>query len=243
MEDIDMKKQNFNPMILLGSIFGGVGLIFLIVGSCMLVSGAVNKSRGEEITAVVTAIDRYRDSDGDTGHKVYVDYEYDGVEYTDMPLNYYSSSMRRGKEISIAIDPDEPENILSTGVNFMLGGIFGGIGLIFAVVGGAFLLRTHKRKSLAKRLIEGGYYVDAQIDSVDTANMRINGRPTYVIRCSYLDPNDGKLYSFSSEILRFDPTPLINSDTLRVYVDKNDFSKNYVDISDFKDKNIYANQF
>lgn len=238
VEDIDMKKRNFNPAVLIGSIFGGIGLVFLIVGLCSFISGSVNKNKGEEITAVVTAIERYRGSDGDTSHRVYVDYEYDGKEYTDMPLNYYSSSMRRGKKISITIDPDEPENILSTGVNLMLGGIFGGIGLIFTVLGGAFLLRTYKRKSLAGRLVEGGYYVDAQIDCVDTANVRINGRPTYVIRCNYLNPNDGKLYSFTSEIITFDPTPLIDRDTLRVYVDKNDFSKNYVDISEFKDKYI-----
>lgn len=238
MEDIDMKIRNFNPMILLGSIFGGIGLIFLIVGSCIFIKGAVNKNSGEEITAVVTSIDRYRDSNGNIDHNVYVDYEYDGVEYTDMPLNYYSSSMRKGKKIGITVDPDEPTDILATDINFLLGGIFGGIGLIFAAIGGAFLLRTHKRKSLAKRLIEGGYYVDAQIDSVDTSNLRVNGRPTYVIRCSYLDPNDSKLYSFSSESLAFDPTPLINSETLRVYVDKNDFSNNYVDISEFKDKYI-----
>lgn len=234
-----MKIRKINPMILCGSIFLGIGMIFFLVGCSFFVIGALNKNKGEEITAVVTSIESYRESDGDIGHWVYVDYEYDGVEYTDMRLNYYSSSMSVGKKITITIDPDNPEKVLVSDFNMMFGGIFGGVGLVFAVTGGAMLLSNSKKKALAKRLVAEGYYIEASIECVDTVNnIRINGRQPYVIRCNYRNPDDGRLYSFTSEMFAFDPTPLIEGETLRVYVDRTDFTKNYVDVSEFKEKYI-----
>lgn len=233
-----MKKRYINPMTLISVIFIAVGLIFFIIGCSFFVIGAVNQNKGEEITAVVTAIERYRESDGDIGHHVFVDYEYDGVEYKEMPLNYYSSSMRQGKKISINIDPDEPSHILASGFNMIFGGIFGGSGLVFVIIGGIVLIKGNKRKALINRLLAEGYYIEAQLGCVEPTNVRVNGRPTYVIRCNYLNPADGRVYSFKSEQIAFDPTPFLSGDTLRVYVDRNDFTKNYVDVSEFKEKYI-----
>lgn len=234
-------------MALIGWIFTLIGAIFFIVGACVMIAGIGNSGKGVDVPAVITSIERYTSTSRTSSHKrrtstnydVYVDYEYDGEYYTDIELNYYTSSMYEGKEITISIDPDKPWEPINTKFNLLFGGIFGGIGGIFLIIGLALLVKLSKKKALAKRLVQEGCYVEAQIVGSEMSAVRINNRPTYVIRCNYVDPADGNIYSFKSEVLRYDPMLYCEEgDSLRVYVDRNDFTKNYVDISELKNKYI-----
>lgn len=233
-----MKKHNFDPIKILGAIFAVIGLIFVTIALCFLITEAVSKDRYEEITAVITSIERYPRSDENTDHDVRVEYEYGGNIYSGISLNYYSSSMYEGETIRVMVDADEPEKVHSPASSLLLTAIFGGLGLVFAVIGLSLLISIRRKGLLKKRLIKDGCHVMAHIDGVVTTNVRINNRPTYAIRCSYNNPEDGRIYSFTSEALMFDPSWYINTDTLRVYVDRNDYTKNYVDVSELKDKYI-----
>lgn len=227
-----MKKRTFNPITLFGVIFGTIGILFLIMGSVFFIVGIRDNMQGESVAAHISHIDHKRNN-------VYIEYEYNGREYYDIPLDYYSSGMYEGKKMDVKVDPENPTHITSS-VGMILGGAFGGFGLLFTVIAGIVLIKYRKKKLLGKQLIEEGYYVDAKIESVETTNIRVNRRFTYLIRCAYHDPYDGKIYSFKSEALMFDPSPYIDfdNDTIRVYVKRDDFTKNYVDVSEFKDKYI-----
>lgn len=74
-----MKKNKF--MTIFFSIFCITGLIFLISGIIWMISGTKFKKTAVEITARIADIDTYEDSDGDTGHRVYVDYSFNGTDY------------------------------------------------------------------------------------------------------------------------------------------------------------------
>lgn len=231
-----MKKLKLKPLIIVAIVFAFIGLSFFAVGLKTLIFGLANKTDVVEIDAIISCIENDRDSSGDTSHDVYVNYEYDGEEYTNVPLNYYSSSMYEGKNITIKINPDNPSEPSNTMLVVLFGGVFGGIGFIFLVIGLVLIINNCKKNSENKKLINDGYYIDAEIDMVDTSGVVVNGRPTYVIRCSYNNPSDGRVYQFTSDTLSSDPTSLISGNTIRVYVDRNNFKKNYVDISEIEEK-------
>ena len=91
-------KKNKTEYFVFG-IFALVGTIFVIAGIFWMISGIRFRENAAEVMAVISEIDTYRDSDGDTNHKVYVNYSYDGNTYNDIPLGEYSSGMYEGKEI------------------------------------------------------------------------------------------------------------------------------------------------
>lgn len=110
--------------------------------------------------------------------------------------------------------------------------IFGGIGLIFFVLGVIFLIVVLKKKLRNDRLLESGNYVMAQImEVVLNYNVEVNGRHPYNVRCSYQD-SCGNGHIFKSRDLFFDPTNLFKDQMVRVYVDGENYRHYYVDIDE-----------
>ena len=121
-----------------------VGVIFGIVGLCMLVGGLfwlVNErdflERAEIIDAEITRIYTSVDSDGDRSHSVYVEYVYRGVSYSER-LSEYSSSMTEGKEIQLYIDPENPTRIRYTNMAYFGPVFLMSMGVLFLTMGVIF---------------------------------------------------------------------------------------------------------
>ncbi len=227
------------PISFIGIFLAVFGLVIFLLGiAAMICTSVVQNKEYAEVTTVITGIERYIDLDGETESDVYVSFEYNGESYGDIPLDSYSSSMNVSDERKVLINPDNPTKAHLAYFNFLFGGIFEGIGLVLAIIGLVILMCRRRRKNLSKRLVEGGCFIEAEIDCIGTSNVRVNSKPTYLIRCNYRNPNDGKICSFKSELLTFDPTPMLDGEALRVYVDKDDFTKNYVDVSQIKEKYV-----
>lgn len=223
--------SRINPKAVCGFIFSVIGGFFLGLGIMFVVLfGSIHDGK-VEVDAVIAYIDTYSDEDG----TVFVDYYYMGEEYKGIELDSYSSSMREGDERVIYISPKNPTEAIdkqtTSMVRILMGGIFGGIGGIFVIIGIAFIMSVTKKKALARRLKAAGYYIYAHIDCVDITGIRINNHPTFVIKCSCDNPYEGKTYKFKSEHIGFDPTMNIQGDSIKVYVDENDYSKYYVDLT------------
>lgn len=93
-----------------------------------------------------------------------------------------------------------------------------------------------KRKNEIKELKKNGRVIMAKVDGVDTVsdfNGDIHSRHSrfLVVRASYKDNFDGKLYHFVSDERPTLPNPLPSE--IRVYVDKKDSNKYYVDLGEF----------
>lgn len=117
--------------------------------------------------------------------------------------------------------------------------IFGGLGMIFAVLGVIFLIVSIKRYKAVKMLINNEQYVTARvIDIVQNRSVRINGRYPYNLICQYDDNYGGAPHVFQSDNILHHPGDVTNF-TLKVYVDKNNWDLYYVDDSTLNNTNIY----
>lgn len=110
-------------------------------------------------------------------------------------------------------------------------GVFGSFGLGMILAGTIVFVKIRTKEKLHKRLVQDGNYVWADIlEIAPNYNMSINGRVSLALRCKYRH-SDGQTYLFKSGYLRFNPeNMLINKDKIKVWFDRGDIKKYYVDV-------------
>ena len=100
-------------------------------------------------------------------------------------------------------------------------------GIIFFVLGLAFLAAVSRRRRDRAWLAENGRTIQADIIGVQyNPRVRLNGRCPLVLQCQAVNPADGKVYVFESDSLWFDPTPFLDGQTtMPVLVDPDDYHR------------------
>lgn len=218
------------------SLFSG---IFVLVGVALLVGGAFAwiysrkfQETAVEVTAVITDIDSYRDSDGDRHHNVYVEYGFNGRQYRDVRLNFYNSGMYEGKEIAILCDPDNPGHIEAKGGLTFLYALLMGMGILFAVIGAIPAAVTVKNTFNEKKIRNSGRKLYAVVEEIVlNTSLSLNGQHPYLIYCIYRDEYSDKIYRFKSGSVWTNPNPVVRpGDTVPVFVDERNFRHYYVDV-------------
>lgn len=226
-----MKKNNTFIYIILG-IFAIIGIYALISGVSMLVSNGTSKASNETIMAEITRISKQTNSKGEATYFVFVDYEYEGVEYKDTSLGVYVAAMQEGKEIELLVNPKDPTDIKLPKQDMVdaVGGIF--MGVIFSLVGIIPLIFMYKGNQRIKKLLEDGYYIYAVVDRVEkNYGYSRNRQHPYVAYCTHEDEETGKKYKFQSPPMWKDPYPVIQNGTrLKVYADRRNYTNYYVDV-------------
>ena len=231
------KKEN-----LVWIIFCVVGIIFFIIGISIFFS-AIDKQDRVETIGIITQIERYKDIDGDTRHTVFVSYNVNGIEY-ESKLNGYSSSFYKGKEIEIYYDKNNPRKIGSASLDLLFL-IFPGIGLVFAIIGGAGIFNRIRKNKIQNQLKENGDIVYANyIETVLNRGYSVNGRHPYNIICEWNNTIDNKKYTFKSDNIWTNPESIIQERNIKMFpvyinrekikdylVDIEQITKNVVDLS------------
>lgn len=219
-------------------VFGLIGLTFCLVAGIFVAESWSFEQRSIPVTGEISRIESYRQSDGDRAHRVFVRYAVDGVVYEER-LNSYSSSMREGDAVSLRVIPGQPENVRD-GNWLLFPLIFGGIGLAFLIVVLVLWMVQRKKRAGQDRLLTYGVPVTARVQNVQrNGSLHVNGRNPYEVVCAWENPDDGKTYLFRSEMLWFDPEPVLgqrNIKTLTVYVDRDNVKHYYVDIRELADQ-------
>ncbi|MDR2279766.1 MAG: DUF3592 domain-containing protein [Gordonia sp. (in: high G+C Gram-positive bacteria)] len=194
---------------------GVVGIVFTLIGVPMLIGGLV---WGSIVASAVigsdtvqgTVIDRTAyNSDvgvGESSNRSYqitVRYIVDGREYTYTPLGSQSPAPAVGDTVTVHYRPDDPSDArlggtagivewVGPGVLTLLGLIFGGVGIGFAV----WWRRTRDR---AVTLVEAGLRLTATVESVRSAvTTDSDGSTTTVwtLVARYDDPATGAVHRF-----------------------------------------------
>ena len=115
---------------------------------------------------------------------------------------------------------------------------FGGLGMLFFILGVIFLTLEIRKRLRFNRLLQSGNYITAEISEINlNYSVRINGRHPYVVVCRYQDMM-GTIHLFKSRNLSFDPGTLFQGQTVKIYVDGEDFKHYYMDIDEVLPKII-----
>ena len=228
-----------NPAKIVWIIFACIGIAFVILGFVIGNAMKIPEEDQVETTAIITEINRRRDSDGDTTYDVWVEYEVKGEKY-ERELSSYVSSYRVGKEIEVIYDRNDPGRVQTKNEEKIFTWIFSGIGGVFAVLGIGGLLAGVFGKNKREKLRQTGTMIYAKYDGVDVNTaLQVNGQSPFNIVCSWLNPEDNKTYIFRSENLYYNPQSIIESmgiTTFPVYIDMEN-KKNYtIDISMIEEK-------
>ncbi len=116
--------------------------------------------------------------------------------------------------------------------------IFGGIGLVFLILGIFFLCLEGKKRNAQQKLLENGYYVEADFFDIDwDTTVNVNGRHPYFARFRYQDEY-GNVHIFKSRNMFINPDTLMADRKVKVYVNGTDYKYYYVDIDEIL-PNIY----
>jgi len=207
-------------------IFISVGIILLIVGIAVGVSGHTFRQKAEPTDAVILAM---RGASSESFGTPVVEYTVDGKSYTAM-LNMASSSMYPGKRITIYYQKNNPREVRYLDDNGWLILIFAFIGTVFTGIGMAFWLvkRSHERK--ARQLLATGEVVEAEITGIgEDTSSSMNGHHPIMVSCRYTAP-DGRVYFFRSGSFWYESYEIAPKKKVRVYVDRNNPANYYVDV-------------
>ena len=109
---------------------------------------------------------------------------------------------------------------------------FGGIGILFLIIGVIFLILMLQKKKEAQQLLDNGRYILAEIcEIVPNYTVRVNGKNPYIIKCKY-EAINGTVHIFKSRNLFFNPESVLKGTRVKVYTDRINYKKYYVDIDE-----------
>lgn len=219
-------------MKLAGSIFAGLGGLFLAVGLVLLAID-LNFFAGARRTAgEVVAI---RPShDGRTGAPDVAYTDDIGRAHVFHSTTYSRPAYQVGDRLTIAFPPQAPADaaIDSPLDRWLLPGIFGGIGGVELVVGLVLLVRRARRKRQIAHLLRQGQRIDATLlMAAHDTRVRVNRQHPWVLHCRATLPGESTPRTFISRRFWYDPTGDLGP-TVPVCYDPRDPSRHVVDTGD-----------
>ncbi len=225
-------------LTILGVIFLSFAIILTaIFGFIYFKTQDTIKNADTHVQGVISDITSYRDSDGDTHHRAYVTYEFEGKLYENIVLNTYSSGMKVGKEYTIYIpDASRPHSVTvdNNWIFILMMSIFGSV---FGILGIVFIIAS--RTSNRSYLVEKGVLVYATVTYAGPSNTTINNKQTYRIKGEWTDSN-GIIHKVKSPLLFY--LPIHEFTEVRVFVDPDNYKKYYMDV-EYEPSNIMESAF
>lgn len=226
-----MIKYRPNKLIyIFAAVFGGVGIIFILLMISSLCSWISFKEKAVETTAVITDIrtehSTYRQNGKTkhrTAHEVSIEYKVDGVTYNN-DLDYYTSGMSEGDEITILYDPENPEKHRS--YSWVVCITFGVFIVVFGGIGFALGIYEFKKTKYINSLIDRNEYVVCYEWEEVNSGTTVNNVRYKMIVCRY--EGAGGTLTFHSHPYHPAKRPFYPGQPVTVYVDVNDPNKYYV---------------
>ncbi|MEE4154498.1 MAG: DUF3592 domain-containing protein [Erythrobacter sp.] len=227
-----------------GAIFGGVGLIFAVVGFGMIISGQIFASRAVQTTGTVIQNLRSTSDDG-VSYKPLVEF-HDRAGRRREFAGAISTSWRaynEGEAVTVLFDPADPDTaaIDSATERYFLPGIFAAMGTLFVAVGGGVIAWRVRRISTVARLFHQGTRIEADVVgcSPDTS-MRINGRSPYRVHAQARHPATGLLASFRSDPIWLDLSTELSGAKVPILIDPGNPEAYYVDLAQWVHEDEFA---
>ncbi len=226
------------------SIFVFVGISIMIGGVSQIIGANKSSDAYERITATVSDIQSMPDSDGDGyTYKVYVDYTYNGQQYSNIYLNMYSSDMYEGGDVKVMVDKNNPSRIKGELGSFG-GGMLIAFGAVFVLIPGIIMIVTIKGMIRGK---DEGSYIKKNGRQINAVVEDIVAEPSspyasvklYRVFCTYDDVGRNTIYRFVSDVVGEEVNMALSPGmTVPVFVNDRDCHDYYVDLSMYGQRKV-----
>jgi hypothetical protein len=226
-------------MWIFGSVFGLVGLVFLVVAIFTVRSELAFRAVAISAPGTVVDLEPTSGSRGGTTYKPVFEFT-DRDDHLHRVTGSVASSppsFKRGEAVRVLYQPENPDqaHLDSFMDTWFLPLIFGTLGTVFTSIAGGCLIYGLRRRTRRTSLIASGTRIQARVDGVEhDRNTSVNGRNPWRIVAQWQHPVDQKVYVFRSDSIWFDPTPYLHQ-SVDVLVDI-DHPHRYVMDTDFLPK-------
>ena len=222
---VQIKKSKTNLILII--VFFAFSLIFMAISAIPYIDYYANIDKCDLVNAEITYV-KVDYSDDDTTYTYYVTYIYNGNIYKNRQLKYSLDNAWEGDIVEIYVKRDNPIDIYQEPKELIPLFI---LGIVFSIIPTIILITQAKKQALERHLKNTGRKVRCKIISVDTdTSVRVNGK--YVnsyLFCSPVDEQDGKTKYKSNSFVT--PPKSIYNYFVDVYIDRDDKTKYYVDLS------------
>ena len=195
--------------------------VFAIIGACMLAGAFVICSstasfleRSVTAQGTVEELIRSRSSDSVSYYPLVQFITSDGQQ-VEFQTNSGSNPplYDQGERVSVLYEPSSPQAAKIDGFFSLWGGalIVGGIGLVFALIGGGMWVYGVIKNRSNAHLQKNGVEIHASFQGVEqNTGLTVNGRSPFRLVCQWQHPQTRELHIFRSDNLWFDPTDLVS---------------------------------
>jgi hypothetical protein len=139
-----------------------------------------------------------------------------------------------GESVPVIYSPANPYLAKIDSFFSLWGGtvIVAGIGSAFLLIGGGIMAAGPLRRRSDNRLMQEGLPIQADFQQVDlNTAVSVSGRHPFRVIAQWQDPSTAKIRVFKSHNLWFDPSRFITQKQIRVFLDRNNPKRYYVDLS------------
>lgn len=139
-----------------------------------------------------------------------------------------------GQKISVLYLPDNPRGAKCDRFDEIWGRTTFciGFGSVFFLIGFGIITFIFVNGRKGQYLMKHGDCIESKLQRVEiNGSLSANGENPYRIVTKWRDPSTRKTHTFRSDNLWFDPTELINTDTIKVFIKRGNPKKYHVDTS------------
>ena len=216
--------------------------VFLLVGIGMLAGSwswyqNTRSFIGQAAKAEGTIVELVRSNSSDsTTYRPVVHFNNQNGEQIEFTSSAGSNppSYSKGEKVEVLYLPNEPRNAKINGFFSLWGGslIIGGIGGVFFLIGAGILLVSLLKSRSDEYLKKHGASIETEFQSVAiNTSLKVNGRSPFRVLTQWLNPATSELHIFESNNIWFDPTSHIKTKKIRVFIDRKNPKKYYVDLA------------
>lgn len=215
----------FRSQYFLFGTFAAFGLVFLIP-ALFFAYGSYQKLQTWQTTNGTLLLAGY---DG-----TYFTFNHQGKEMK-LRSNFTSSDMQDGDAIEVLYPENNPRDaeIKSFASQWLLPIVFGGFGFVFGLIGAIGLYVQKSKADLKRELKEEGRGRKLSMPMRVERNYSysVNGQHPWILVGDYHEQSTNTMYRVESANIWYDPTTFVEGKKVEVYVDPNDPSRHYVDVS------------
>jgi hypothetical protein len=143
-------------------------------------------------------------------------------------------SYQVGETVPVLYLPSNPYRAKIDSFFFLWGGpvILASLGSFFFLIGGGFIATARLQKRTDNRLMQEGVPVQAEVQQIDLdKDISVNGRHPFRVVAQWQDPTTAQIHVFESHNVWFNPSKFIKHNQVRVFMDRSNPKRYYVDLS------------